>query len=58
VDTDRGVKGIRIGDSEFMLTVTVGDAVHLSRKAGSGETWQSAVPDAYISPERAVGTAA
>lgn len=50
MDTRRGVNAIRIGDSEFLLTVTAGDAVHLTREAGPGETGQSAVPGRYLSP--------
>jgi hypothetical protein len=50
VDTDRGVNAIRIGDTEYLLTVTAGEAVHLTREAGPGETGQSAVPGRYLSP--------
>jgi len=50
VDTDREVNAIRIGDTEYLLTVTAGDAVHLTRETGPGETRQSAVPDRYLSP--------
>lgn len=45
VGTDRGVNAVRIGDREFLLTVTAGDAVHLSRETGPDETARSAVPD-------------
>jgi hypothetical protein len=44
------VNAIRIGDTEYLLTVTAGDAVHLTREAGLGETGQSAAPGRYLSP--------
>jgi hypothetical protein len=47
------VNVIRIGDGEFLLTATAGDAVHLSREAGPDETVQSAVPGWYLRPRRA-----
>lgn len=50
MDTDRETNAIRIGDTEYLLTVTAGDAVHLTRETGPGETGQSAVPDRYFSP--------
>lgn len=50
MDTGHGVNAIRIGDSAFLLTVTAGDAVHLTREAGPGETGQSAAPGRYLSP--------
>lgn len=53
VGTERGVNVIRIGDGEFLLTATAGDAVHLSREAGPDETAQSAVPGWYLRPRRA-----
>jgi hypothetical protein len=34
VDAGCGVNAIRIGNSEFLLTVTVGEAVHVTREAG------------------------
>jgi hypothetical protein len=51
VDTDREVIAIRIGGTEHLLTVTAGDAVHLTRETGPGETGQSAVPEQYLAPE-------
>ena len=48
--TDRDINAIRIGDTEYLLTVTVGDAVHLTRETGPGETGQSAVPERYLTP--------
>jgi hypothetical protein len=50
VDTDREVNAIRIGGTEYLLTVTAGDAVHLTRETGKGETGQSAVPEQYLAP--------
>jgi hypothetical protein len=50
VDTGREINAIRIGDTEYLLTVTVGDAVHLTRETGPGETGQSAVPGRYLTP--------
>jgi hypothetical protein len=50
VDTGCEINAIRIGDAEYLLTVTAGDAVHLTRETGPGETGQSAVPDRYLSP--------
>jgi hypothetical protein len=51
VDTDREVNAIRIGGTEYLLTVTAGEAVHLTRETGQGETGQSAVPEHYLAPE-------
>lgn len=39
---------IPVGDEEFLLTVTAGDAVHLSREAGPDETARSAVPGWHL----------
>lgn len=50
MDTGREINAIRIGDIEYLLTVTTGDAVHLTRETGPGETGQSAVPDRFLSP--------
>jgi hypothetical protein len=50
VDTDREVNAIRIGGTEYLLTVTAGDAVHLTRETAQGETGQSAVPGQYLDP--------
>lgn len=50
VDTDREVNAIRIGGTEYLLTVTAGGAVHLTRETGEGETGQSAVPGQYLAP--------
>jgi hypothetical protein len=50
VDTDRELNAIRIGGTEYLLTVTAGDAVHLTRETGPGETGQSAVPEQYLAP--------
>ena len=50
VDTGREMNAIRIGDTEYLLTVTTGDAVHLTRETGPGKTGQSAVPDRYLLP--------
>lgn len=44
------MNAIRIGGSEFLLTVTAGDAVYLTREAGPGETGQSAASARYLSP--------
>jgi hypothetical protein len=46
VGTDRAVNAIRISATEYLLTVTGGDAVHLTRE-GPGESGQSAVPEHY-----------
>ena len=48
MDTGRETNAIRIGDTEYLLTVTTGDAVHLTRETGPGETGQSAVPGQYL----------
>ena len=37
MDTDREMNAIRIGGTEYLLTVTTGDAVHLTRETGPGE---------------------
>jgi hypothetical protein len=44
----RGANVIPVGDKEFLLTVTSGDAVHLSREAGPDETPRSAVPGWHL----------
>ena len=53
METDREVNAIRIGGSEYLLTVTAGDAVHLTRETGPGEKGQSAVPEQYLDPGHA-----
>jgi hypothetical protein len=50
VNTGREINAIRIGGTEYLLTVTTGDAVHLTQETGPGETGQSAVPDRSLSP--------
>jgi hypothetical protein len=52
VAPSRGVNVIPVGDEEFLLTVTAGDAVHLSREAGPDETARSAVPGWHLQRER------
>ena len=52
VRADRGLNVIPVGDREFLLTVTAGDAVHLSREAGPDETGRGAVPGWHPSPGR------
>ena len=44
---------IPVGDKEFLLTVTAGDAVHLSRETGPDETGGGAVPGWRLRPRRA-----
>jgi hypothetical protein len=46
------VNVIPVGDREVLLTVTAGDAVHLSREAGQHETARSAVPGWHLRPSR------
>lgn len=48
MEPDRGVNVIPVGDEKFLLTVTAGDAVHLSREAGPDETARSAVPGWHL----------
>jgi hypothetical protein len=50
VDTGREVNVIRIGGTEYLLAVTAGNAVHLTRETGPGEPGQSAVPEQYLDP--------
>jgi hypothetical protein len=50
VDTSRRINAIRIGDTEYLLTVTAGQAVHLTPETRPGQTGQSAVPGRYLSP--------
>lgn len=50
--TQRGLNAIRVGDTEFLLTMTAGDAIHLTRQAGPGETGQGAVQDWHLSSTR------
>ena len=52
VGADRGLNVIPVGDREFLLTVTAGDAVHLSRETGPDETGRGAVPGWHLSPRR------
>lgn len=52
VPTDSGINVIRIGDKALLLTVTAGDAIHLSREAGPEETARGAVPSWHQSPNR------
>jgi hypothetical protein len=46
------VNVIPVGDKEFLLTVTAGDAVHLSRETGPDETGRGAVPGWRLRPRR------
>ena len=50
MNTGREINAIRIGETEYLLTVTTGDAVHLTRETGPGESGQSAVPDRFLLP--------
>ena len=36
VETGREINAIRIGGTEYLLTVTAGDAVHLTQETGPG----------------------
>jgi hypothetical protein len=47
------VNVIRIGEREFLLAVTGGEAVHLAPEAGPGQTARSAVPHWHLPPKRA-----
>jgi len=42
VQTRLRLTAVRIGNSEFLLTVTAGGAVRLTRGTGTGQTAQSA----------------
>ena len=46
METGPEINAIRIGDAEYLLTVTAGDAVHLTRETGPGVIAQgtSSVP--------------
>jgi hypothetical protein len=46
------VNVIPVGDREFLLTVTAGDAVHLSRESGPDGTARSAVPGWHLQTRR------
>lgn len=50
--TQRGLNAIQVGDKEFLLTETAGDAVHLTRQAGPDEAGRAAVHDWHLSPTR------
>jgi hypothetical protein len=52
VEIGRGVNAIRVGGTEFLLTVTAGEAVHLSREAGPGEAGRGAVPRSSLRSRR------
>lgn len=52
VGISRSVNAISINHEEFLLTVTAGEAIHLSREAGSGEPRRCALPDWFLSPGR------
>ena len=43
---------IGVNDQQFLLTVTPGEAIHLSREAGMGEAGRAALPEWLLSPER------
>jgi hypothetical protein len=52
VRAGRGVNVIPVGDRAFLLTMTAGDAVHLSRETGPDETGRGAVPGWHLRPSR------
>jgi hypothetical protein len=47
----RGVNAIQIGGKQYLLTLTAGEAAHLSRKAGPDEARRSAVASWDLNPE-------
>jgi hypothetical protein len=49
---DRGANAISVGDKQFLLTVTGGAAVHLSRESRPDRTARSAVPIWHLRPRR------
>lgn len=58
MQTRRGLNVIEVSGRQFLLTATAGDAVHLTRVAGSGEAGKAAVPDHYAGDfERSYGRA-
>jgi hypothetical protein len=48
METRRGLNAIEVRGQQFLLTATAGDAVHLTREAGRGESGRPAVPDRYV----------
>ena len=48
METSRGLNLIEVDGKQFLLTATAGDAIHLTREAGSKESGQAAVPDHYL----------
>jgi hypothetical protein len=48
MEANRGLNLIEVDGKQFLLTATAGDAVHLTREAGSEESGQAAVPDHYL----------
>lgn len=48
VETNRGLNVIEVDAKQFLLTVTAGDAIHLTREANSEESGQAAIPAHYF----------
>ncbi len=47
MQTCRGLNIIEVSGQQFLLTVTAGDAIHLTRETGRGESGRPAIPDHY-----------
>lgn len=48
METNRDLNVIEVGDRQFLLTATAGDAIHLTREADGEENGQAAVPGHYL----------
>jgi hypothetical protein len=46
--TKRDLNIIEVGDRQFLLTATAGDAIHLTREADGEESGQAAIPGHYL----------
>lgn len=48
METNRDLNVIEVGDRQFLLTATAGDAIHLTREADVEESGQAAIPGHYL----------
>lgn len=48
VETNRGLNVIEVDGKQFLLTATAGNAIHLTRDAGTEESGHAAVPAHYL----------
>jgi hypothetical protein len=48
METKRDLNAIHVGNRQFLLTATAGDAIHLTREADEEGSCQAAIPDHYL----------